>query len=769
LSIKVWYANASLSAWQVLELGSSRRPVFLGPARLALAVHGSIWLGRRDEIGGIFHNAAMNGPSGHLALAATVSCLGLAAALLLNGSGARANRALAFYCGWAALWNFAVFLIGSDFFPDLGGVVLAVLQAGFILAAAALTHFCFETARDTSPKFIPWFYGAYLAVALFGLAGAYLKSITVAGRAFVVAPGPAVALLPWLLLTPAAAAVAALARARREFPQARALFFPVALLIALMLRDTIVLNSGSAEGGDVAGFVFWSDFGVDAAGIFVSAGILYRGWLEVKLDQSPLAWFCLAWSLFFATAETLLWARTCLPSGPGPVFSDGGLAAVAATIALAVAALPYSRGLAKAPSPTNTPARAPANDLARQFFIAASATRDPQTLKDALRRFLFDGMGVRRYILFLRDEATLEFAPFDFNPAHSRPVPRAFDANSPVSRLFLLERPAFARLPDPKKRESASELATASFEQLRGWDAEWCFPLFAGAELEGLLALGGPRDSQAFTTEEAGSISFAAGILGMLASEFSVRDQLEMLRGLSRDVAREIEEAAGRSKSLAELVDGAAQPPRLREQLAAAQRGIEALYACADETRYFSGGRPTQALPIRLDQAIQRAVRRAETRGRKKGVRITVAPMAAHQVEGDEALIIRMIFNVVCNAIDGSDANSQIEVELRPLHKEPDRPAWLRVRVLDWGSGISEASLKRLASGPFGAPCEEPAGLALAIARSIARRHGGQLAIFSEEEIGACVEIDLPGVAMPRPEDAAETLSVGPDKETARS
>jgi signal transduction histidine kinase len=391
--------------------------------------------------------------------------------------------------------------------------------------------------------------------------------------------------------------------------------------------------------------------------------------------------------------------------------------------------------------------------MARHFFLAASAARDAAAVKEALQQFLVEGMAARRYLLFVRDDATLEFAPFDFHPANTRPAPRSIAASSPLVRLYLLERPDFLRLPDGNRPESGSELATASRAQLRDWDTEWCFPLFASSDLVGLLALGGRRDNEPFTAEEAGSLSFAARILGMLAREFSLKDELELTRGLSRDMAREVEDAADRAKALAEIAADAAPPARLREPLAAVERGIENLYACADEARFFSGARPAQIRPMRLDHAVQNAARRAEARGRKKGVRITIAPMAAHACEGDESLIVRMIFNVICNAVDASESKSQIEVEVRHLHKESDRPAWLRVRVLDWGSGVSEASLKKLASGPFGGSFDEPASLGLAIARRIARLHGGQLVVFSEEGIGACVEVDLPGIATGQMED----------------
>ena len=86
--------------------------------------------------------------------------------------------------------------------------------------------------------------------------------------------------------------------------------------------------------------------------------------------------------------------------------------------------------------------------------------------------------------------------------------------------------------------------------------------------------------------------------------------------------------------------------------------------------------------------------------------------------------------------------------------KKRTGPPWVRIRVLDWGAGISEENIQKLLGGRavnLAGVDSHGSGLGVAIARKIAQLHGGQISIFSEETVGTCVEMDLPGSLPPSP------------------
>lgn len=113
------------------------------------------------------------------------------------------------------------------------------------------------------------------------------------------------------------------------------------------------------------------------------------------------------------------------------------------------------------------------------------------------------------------------------------------------------------------------------------------------------------------------------------------------------------------------------------------------------------------------------------------GVQVTIAP--------DD--LVRILANLIDNALRYGGSAVSIEIE--------SGRACALIRVLDQGAGVSDAELERLfepfyrlersRSGATGG-----AGLGLAIARSLARRAGGDVTLANRAEGGLCAAIELP-------------------------
>jgi signal transduction histidine kinase len=128
--------------------------------------------------------------------------------------------------------------------------------------------------------------------------------------------------------------------------------------------------------------------------------------------------------------------------------------------------------------------------------------------------------------------------------------------------------------------------------------------------------------------------------------------------------------------------------------------------------------------------------------------------------------------NVLANAIDASPNDGEIRVELFRLAKTEANRDWLRVRVIDHGTGIAPEDLKRIFQPYFTTKKtgdeERGFGLGLAISRKIATLHGGNLVVQSEFGRGTMVDLDLPNrhksdispaIALPLAAPAPKTAS----------
>ncbi len=108
----------------------------------------------------------------------------------------------------------------------------------------------------------------------------------------------------------------------------------------------------------------------------------------------------------------------------------------------------------------------------------------------------------------------------------------------------------------------------------------------------------------------------------------------------------------------------------------------------------------------------------------------------------DPAQFEQALLNLLKNAHEASgDADMrqphQIRIRLTRL------PDWLRIEVLDRGSGMNEAVLQN-ALVPFYSTKRNGTGLGLALTREIVEAHGGRLSLHNREEGGLCVAIQLP-------------------------
>ena len=135
-----------------------------------------------------------------------------------------------------------------------------------------------------------------------------------------------------------------------------------------------------------------------------------------------------------------------------------------------------------------------------------------------------------------------------------------------------------------------------------------------------------------------------------------------------------------------------------------------------------------------------------EPRATLKRIRMRTTWNGEHRflVQADEYLLHRAVMNLLSNAVKFSPANTEISIEAKRLD------GWNMIAINDQGPGIPPAALGRLfqryerLEEQRSAQVETGIGLGLVFVDTVIRRHGGHVAVQSQEGQGSRFEIWLP-------------------------
>ncbi|NEW74922.1 sensor histidine kinase [Streptomyces rhizosphaericus] len=152
--------------------------------------------------------------------------------------------------------------------------------------------------------------------------------------------------------------------------------------------------------------------------------------------------------------------------------------------------------------------------------------------------------------------------------------------------------------------------------------------------------------------------------------------------------------------------------------------------------RLDAGERPTGGTPVALDALVREEL--AQRVADRVPVREETAPVA---VPGSRGQLAQVLGNLIDNA--QRHARSGVRVAVR------DEGRWAVLEVADDGAGVPEAERERIFErfvrlDDARSRDDGGAGLGLAIARDVAVRHGGTLAVRAAPEGGALFELRLP-------------------------
>lgn len=180
----------------------------------------------------------------------------------------------------------------------------------------------------------------------------------------------------------------------------------------------------------------------------------------------------------------------------------------------------------------------------------------------------------------------------------------------------------------------------------------------------------------------------------------------------------------------------------IEQQCARLSRVVEDMFTLA---RADEGSYPVRTDAMYLDEVVAEVVRAARVLAERKGVEVRLEHSGPAPLTGDEELIRRLVGNLLDNAIRYAPPATTVRIELRYAQGH------YSLSVTDTGPGIPPESqphlfqrFYRVDRARAGGPAGPGAGLGLALARWIARAHGGDVALSRSSADGTTFTAVLP-------------------------
>jgi signal transduction histidine kinase len=226
------------------------------------------------------------------------------------------------------------------------------------------------------------------------------------------------------------------------------------------------------------------------------------------------------------------------------------------------------------------------------------------------------------------------------------------------------------------------------------------------------------------------------------------------VRRFSADAAHELRTPLTILKGEIEVALRSAQAPEdIRQTLTSCLEEVDRLNSLVEDlllmARIEGNALSAGPSPVNLAEVVEDAAPALRELAVRAGNVYAGAAAQPVWVEGYDALLFRLVFNLAENAIKYTPAGGRIEVTL----EQRDGSAVLQVK--DTGPGIAPEAQAHIFDRFYrGDPAREGdgTGLGLALARSIAELHRGEIRLSSAPGLGTCFQVTLPVAARLSPE-----------------
>ena len=389
------------------------------------------------------------------------------------------------------------------------------------------------------------------------------------------------------------------------------------------------------------------------------------------------------------------------------------------------------------------------------FIRSMQGHTNGEQLLEGLHELLLKVVRLRSYQIIILDEAAHYLTVFRSHPKEPSGALSEFNTASHIYHYFRKTKAMFlSKTPVFPDAESTPELAKAR-KQLTEFDADYCFSFTFQNACFGFILLGPKLSGKPYSHSEIElleklvlNLSTAINQIRLMNHVLHGQEQ-ELLGRMSRGMAHDLNNLLTPISTYLQLADDIPpdQAPNY-ELLQMAMHNLHAIHAYIRESLFISQNLTPNFKHTSFALLLSNTVELIRVKLNRQKIQVALEIPDTLTLDLDEILIQRLFTNLISNAIDASPDGSVIQVKATPLVRAQSDIDWLRIQVIDHGTGISNENLG-LASMPYfttktSGDTHRGFGLGLAICRKIADVHGGTVTLSNSQTKGTTVTVDLP-------------------------
>jgi two-component system sensor histidine kinase SenX3 len=219
-------------------------------------------------------------------------------------------------------------------------------------------------------------------------------------------------------------------------------------------------------------------------------------------------------------------------------------------------------------------------------------------------------------------------------------------------------------------------------------------------------------------------------------------------RDFVANISHELKTPIGALSLLSEAVLGAKDDPEAVTKFATrmqseAKRLTDLVQEIINLSRLQDSDPLQEPREVAVSYLVKEAIDQSQINAENRGVTVTFTEDAAAMLLGDRDQLIMAMQNLIDNAINYSPENTKVAVTSRV------KEGIVEISVTDQGIGIPESDLLRIFErfyrvDPARSRQTGGTGLGLSIVKHVAAKHGGDVKVWSAENVGSTFTLLLP-------------------------